>query len=63
MNTGHYDQNYLFNNYKFYYPVLNNIVKTISLSDEFMREFNNEKYKFRLRVCERIKKVVMLLYL
>tara|TARA_A100001011_G_scaffold400434_1_gene514951 strand:+ start:1950 stop:3905 length:1956 start_codon:yes stop_codon:yes gene_type:complete len=47
MNTGNYDQYYLFNNYKFYYPLLNNIKKTIDLNHEFMREINNENYRFR----------------
>ena len=47
MNTGCYDQYFLFNNYKFYYPLLNNIKKTISLNHQFEREINNEIYKFK----------------
>ena len=47
MNTGCYDQYFLFNNYKFYYPLLNNLKKTISLNHEFEREINNKCYKFK----------------
>jgi len=47
MNTGIYDQYYLFNNYKFYCPFLNNTKKTICLNDEFTKKMNNENYRFR----------------